>query len=255
MTLDYCFQTIRVKPVEAVMLKQSEIMEEEYPLLSVPMKTSQSSLLEGVPHHILADYLAPLAAAMHYFKSPRVGDILPSDYVSFSRSKKMLSTAGMLMIALAIVLAGFALMQWMVISDLKSGIGTLRSNLSRSNEELANFRKLDDKLKSLSKPLEIIKNNSSALNPAEALASLTLPNTQEYYIKGISIQNGAGFLNVQIDGDITASGFGAIQATFEWIVEQLGKIPGYSVSSSALDIKLKTFKIQARYNGVGKQGK
>jgi hypothetical protein len=167
----------------------------------------------------------------------------------------MLSAASILMITLTILLAGFALMQWFVISDLKSGIGMLRSSLSRSNEDLANFRKLDEKLKTLGKPLEIIKNNSSALNPAEALASLTLPHTQEYYIKGISIQNGAGFLNVQIDGDITVSGFGAIQATYEWIVEQLGKIPGYSVSSSALDIKQKTFKIQARYNGVGKQGK
>jgi hypothetical protein len=167
----------------------------------------------------------------------------------------MLSKAGMLMIVLAILLAGFALMQWMVISDLKTGIGTLRSNLSRSNEEVANFRKLDEKLKSLSKPLEIIKNNSSSLNPAEALASLTLPTTQEYYIKGVSIQSGSGFLTVQIEGDITTSGFGAIQATFEWIVERLGKIPGYAVSSSTLDIKQKTFKIQARYNGVGKQGK
>jgi len=255
MTLDYCFQTIRVKPVEAVMLKQSEIMEEEFPLLSVPMRASQSPLLEGVPHHILADYLAPLAAALHYFKSPHAADILPTDYVSFSRSKKVLSAAGMFMIVFAILLAGFALMQWMVISDLKSGIGTLRSNMSRSNVELANFRKLDEKLKSLSKPLEIIKNNISPLNPAEALASLTLPNTEEYYVKGISIQNGAGFLSVQMEGDITVSGLGNIQATFEWIVEKLGKIPGYAVSSSTLDIKQKTFKIQARYNGVGKQGK
>jgi len=255
MTLDYCFQTMRVRPVEAVMLNQSEIMDEQFPLLSVPMKTLRSPRLEGVPQHILADYLAPISAALHYFNNPNSGDILPSDYVSFMTNKKVLTTAGMLMVALAVLLAGFALMQWMVISELKTDNGRLRANLSSAKEEIAAFRKLDEKLHSLSKPLEIIKNNSSSLNPAEALAALTLPKSEEYYIKGISIQAGTGFLSVQIDGDITVSGLGSIQATFEWIVEQLGKIPGYAVSSSTIDIKQKAFKIQARYNGVGKQGK
>jgi hypothetical protein len=117
------------------------------------------------------------------------------------------------------------------------------------------YRKLDDEVKALNKPLEILNKQRTSLHPAAALASLTLPSSQEYSVKSISVQDGAGFLTVQIDGIIDSNGFSNVQATFEWIIEQIGKIPGYAIVSSTLEIKLKSFKIQARYTGVAPKGK
>jgi hypothetical protein len=138
---------------------------------------------------------------------------------------------------------------------MKSSITTLRGQLSRSKEEMDAFRKLDDEVKAFNKPLEIIRKNSPALQPAAALAAFKMPPAPEYSIKGVAVQSGAEFLPVQIDGDISVSGFSNIQATFEWIVEQFGKIPGYTLTSSTLDIKLKTFKLQARFTGTPAKGK
>jgi hypothetical protein len=253
MTLDYCFQTLRVKPVEAVMLNQVEIAGEQSPLLSVPFKISSSHLLSNVPHYILADYLAPLAAALHSVNAPNSGDILPSDYVHYTRNKKILSAGSVFLVALALVLAGYTLTQWMVISDLKSGIATVRSHLGTSKEEMAAYKKLDDEAKALYKPMELINKQKASLHPATALASLALPNSPDYSIKGISIQDGDVFLAVQIEGTIESNGFSNIQATFEWINGQITKIAGYTISSSTLDIKLKNFKILARYNGIAPQ--
>jgi formyltetrahydrofolate synthetase len=143
----------------------------------------------------------------------------------------------------------------MVIADVKSAIGTLKSSLTNSKEEIATYRKLDDEVKALSKPLEIMNKQRTSLHPAAALASLTLPGSQEYSIKSISVQEGAGFLAVQIEGIIDSNGFSNIQATFELAIEQIGKIPGYAVASSTLDIKQKSFTIQARYTSAAPKGK
>ncbi len=251
MTVDYCFQSFRVKPLEVVTLNQPETSEELSQLLTVPIRSALSPVLASVPRHVVQDYLAPLAAALHYFESPHVGDILPSDYVSFSRNKKVLSTASKLMIALALLLAGFTLTEWLIISDLKPGIGILRSHLSNSGEEVATYRKLDEEVKFLNQRLKFIQKH----NPATALASLTLPSSDEYSIKSILIQDVAGSLGVQIQGDISASGLSDTQIIFERIVGQIGKIPGYTVKSSTLDIKQKTFIMQARYSSSVQKGK
>lgn len=253
MTLDYCFQTLRMRPLEAVMLNQSEIPDEQFPLLSVPLRSSTIPKLENVPDYIITDYLAPLAAALHYFESPRSGTIMPAEYSSFSAHKKIFTTSAILVAVLTVLLGGYLAAEWMILSELKSKIAQTRTELSGSAGEIATFRKLDAEANLLKQPLDFINKNNLLLNPASALAALTLPASERYAIKLITIQNGEGFLGVRIEGNINSSGFSETQATFEAIVDHLGKIPGYLVSSSSVDIKQKTFGIQARYNGIGKQ--
>jgi hypothetical protein len=255
MTLDYCFQTLRVRPAEAVVLEQSDLTDAETPRISVPLRMALPPALVEVPHHLLAEYLAPLAAVLHATTMPRSGDILPADYIAFARNRTVLSAGSALMVLCALLLAAYALTEWLVIADLKSAIATVRGQLRSSPAEMAAFRKLDEEVKSFNKPLEIIRKHSPTLHPAAALAALSLPGAPEYTIKGIAIQSGSEFLSVQIDGDISVSGFSNIQATFEWLIEQVGKIPGYAVATSTLDIKQKTFKLQARYTGTAQKGK
>ena len=256
MTLDYCFQTLRVRPVEAVTLSQADDVDfAPLPQLSIPLTSTTPPALKNVPEHLLAEYIAPLAAALHATSFPRMGDILPADYVAFSRNRKILIAASAFMVALALPLAGYTVMQWMAVSDLKSAVRTVRSSLNSAKDEIAAYRKLDAEVQALSKPLEILNKQRTSPHPAAALAALVLPSSQEFSIKGISIRHVEGYLTVQIDGSIDASGFSNVQATFEWVIEQVGKIPGYKVLSSALDIKQKSFKIQARYDGVAPKGK
>lgn len=253
MTLDYCFQTLRVRPVEAIILNQAETSGEQSSSLSVPLISSLPPVLASVPHDIIADYIAPLAAALHYFGSPRDGNILPSDYAAFSTHKRFFTAATMLMSILALFLAGYLVTETMIISELKSKIGKVRTELSGSGNEIAAFKKLDAEVNLLKQPLDFTNKHNSSPNPATALAALILPESQEHMIKGITVQSGEGFLTVQIEGAINASGYSNTQASFEKLTSQVAKLPGYAVSSSGVDIKQKTFRIQARYTGAKPQ--
>lgn len=256
MTLDYCFQTLRVRPMEAVMLKNAYGATSDRPSqISVPLRLEASPALAQIPEHLLSDYLAPISASLHSTVSPSTADILPADYATFVRNKKVLTTASAIMAVFALLLAGYALMQLMIISDLKRDISLLRSSLSRSGEDLTAYRRLDDEVKAFSKPLGILNKQRNSLHPAAALAALALPSSKEYVVTGVSIHDGGEFLAVQVDGSIDSTGFSNIQTTFESVVGQLGRISGYSVMSSTLDIKQKTFRIQARYGGGTQKGR
>ena len=254
MTLDYCLQSLRLKPVQAVLLDQSETPDDGLGFLSVPLSRARPAALASASREMVSDYLAPLAAALHFLEAPERGDLRPADYASFSRSKRILAASSLAIGAAALVLAVRSVTEMTVISDLKSDIARQRTALSGSGQELAKYLRLDAQMKSLSEPLENLRKQRSSLQKAAALASLSLPATPQYRFTGISIQDGAGALEVRIEGDIGSTGYGEVQATFEGIVGQLGKIPGYAISSSHLDVTRKSFAIKARYRGTGETG-
>ena len=251
MTIDYCLQTLRVRPIEAVMLNQSELSGEHPPHISVPYRASLPAQLANVPPHIFQEYLAPVAAALHRTESPGIGTILPSDYALFSTHKKLLTVSAAVMCLLALLLTGYLATEWLAISDLKSKIGRARTELSGSAGEVAAFKKLDAEVNQLKQPLDFINRHNTSLNPAAALAALVVPESRNYLVKGVTIRSGEGFLEVQIEGIIDASGYSDTQAVFEETVARIAALPGYTVSSSNVDIKQRTFAIQARYNGGG----
>jgi hypothetical protein len=255
MTIDYCSQTLRVRPAEAVMFNPSEISEEISALLAIPLISICPLALGCVSHDIVRDYIAPLAAVMHHIKAPDECNILPLDYVSFKQNKRILATGTMILAVLILILAGLILTERIIISDQKAEISEIRTHLSSSETEMAAYRKLDAETKTLDNQIAFLNKLKKTLNPEAALASLMPPGTASYSFKGITVKNGDGFINVHLDGTISAAGFKETQTVFEGMLERLKKIPGYSVSSDSVDVKLKTFSIEARYSGAGQQGK
>lgn len=255
MTIDYCFQTLRVKPAEAVMFNPVDTLEETSDALAVPCKSVCPLALSTVPHDIVRDYIAPLAAALHNAESPGECDILPVDYVSFKQNKKILASGAMLLAALVVLLAGLVVAERMTIADQKSRIGVLRTHLGGSGAEVASYRQLDDEIKALDNPLAFINKLNTALNPEAALASLALPGTTNCSLKAITLKKGDNVVNIHLDGTISASGFQETQTAFEEFVELMKKTPGYALVSSSVDVKQKTFSVEARYSGSGQQGK
>ncbi len=255
MTIDYCFQSLRVRPTEAVMLSPAPESGEPSLALAIPFNSVCPMALAGVPHHVAQEYLAPLAAALHHCESPGECDILPADYLSFKQNKRILSAGTTILVVLALLLAGLVMTERMVISDLASRINALRAHLGGAVAEVAAYRKLDEETKALGSPIAFLNKLATSRNPGAALAALTPPGATNCSYKGITLKKGEGVINVHLEGVISATGYQETQTVFEGLVESVGKLPGYSVVSGAVDVKQKTFAIEARYGGAGHQGK
>lgn len=252
MTVDYCFQSLRVRPFEAIMLNPPELSEDIAPLISIPFRSALPTQLKQMPPHLIQDYLAPIATALHHFEAPRIGNILPSEYTTFALHKKVITAVTMILFVMTLLLASYLVFVQMVISDLSSNISRIRIEISGSAAELATFKKLDAEVTQLKQPLELANTQNSSPNPAVALAALTLPESQDYVIKSVTVQRSAGNFNVQIDGSINSDGFSNTQDAYEKFVAHIAKIPGYSVATSRVDIRSKTFGVTAHYASGGK---
>lgn len=252
MTLDYCAQSLRVNPAEVVLLDPLEREEECSRYISVPFRAATLPRLANLPDDTVREYLAPLSAALHHAESPNIGDIRPAAYISFAKSRKLLATTSILLFAAALLMAGYLSAKLVLTSGLREEISKLRSDLNSENVEMANYRKLDAEVSQLKEQIDFINRHNTSLDPTTALAMLSLPNSIKYSVRKVSIQTSGVFLNVQIEGDINAADFTETQATYEWLVGQIGKIPGYLILAGNVNIKQKSFNIQARYNGTGK---
>lgn len=247
MTVSYCLQSLRIKPMQIAMVNLSSPAQDLAQILTVPVETGFTLPIPGVSDEIIADYLAPLASAFHYLEAPRQGDLRPPYYRAFLRDKKAFTHGTTLMVLCALLLASIALTTQIVITDLKLQIATLRMALGNSGEKLKIYRALDDEANKLGQSIDLINKHNSSLDPALALASLPFKSSAEYVIKEIAVKKEGDVATVLIKGGLNASSFNATQAVFESMVERLAKTSGYTISASSVDVKQKTFTLEARY--------
>lgn len=249
MTIDYCFQALRLHPAEAVLVAPPEQAVVTSGFIAIPLRSSRPELLHALPGSTASDYLAPLAAALHAVRSPRDAAIVPSDYRAFSRQKRLLTVLGSVM-AVALLLCSVLLFnEYRATDELSTAGAKIRSELSGSASELATFKKLDAEISKLKEPLEFVNKHNSSLNPAAALAALAIPIAPEYTVKSVAVQKSDTAITVQIDGIIIADGYSDTQKGYEKLLALVKTLPGYSVISGKVDIKQKSFSIQTGYNG------
>jgi len=254
MTIDYCFQSLRIRPTEALLLNLRVSPAEPPPKLGISLRLASLPQLATLPD-LAENYIAPLAAALHHAVSPSICDITPDEYVSFKSGKKILAGAIMTMILLSILLSGLILTQRLAISDLKSSITAIRGQIARSGQELDTYRKLDDEAKGFGRPIEELNKLNASINPASALSSLSLFNSPVCKLRQLSTQKGEGFIGVHLEGELDSAGYGETQKLYEEALARLLKIPGYSITTSSVDINKKTFIIEARFGSGAGQAK
>jgi len=251
MTLDYCFQSLRVRPTEAVMLNAQETPDETTSPLSVPFKSVYPPVFAGLAHEVVSEYIAPLAAVLHFTETPDQCDILPSDYVTYKKNRKVIGIATIALVLLALLLGIGTVKERWSITELQFKSGLIKSGLGNSGEVLSTYRKLDQEAKKLEHVVDYLNRSSASSNPEAALASLTLAKTACYAIKSVSLQPGEGSVGVVIEGGLNCATFQESQAVFEALVGQMKKLPGYTVTTSSVDVNKKTFSIEARYSSAG----
>lgn len=255
MTIDYCFQSLRIRPAEALLLNLRQSLAEPPQQLGISLRLASLPQLAGLAPDLAENYIAPLSAALHHAVSPSMCDIAPDEYVSFTLGKKILSGSIIIMMLLSVLLSGLILTQRLAISDLKSSITVVRGEIARSAQELETYRKLDDEAKIFGRQIEELNRLNASLNPASALSSLSLFSTPDCKLRQLSTQKGDGFIGVHLEGDLDSTGYGETQKKYEEALARLLKIPGYSITSSSVDINKKSFIIEARFGNSAVQSR
>ncbi|WP_203978688.1 hypothetical protein [Geobacter sp. SVR] len=255
MTIDYCFQSLRVRPSEALLVNLCEPSSEPSGTVGIPLRVSPLPSLAAISPELAESYIAPLAAALHHTIAPALSDITPPEYTAFKIEKTHYTIAIAVMVLLSVLLGCLAYTQRTAITDLKSAIGTTRGQLVRADKELAAYRTLESEAKQCGRPIESLNRLCAAINPAAALATLSRFNSPACTLRQVATQKGDGFIGLHLEGDFRSGNLGETQRAYEEALARLVRIPGYSIASSSLDINKKSFVIEARFNGGTGQSK
>lgn len=249
MTVDYCYQTLRVKPSELVLVNGALPEEEIVSGLSLPM-----SLLSGTPRiqgssEDISLFLAPLAAALNHHDAPGIGSILPADYHASIWRRSVVRTASVAVALLTLIAGGVLAAQTMVMFDLKDEVSRYRAALREAPTVAASFQKAEGELQRFDKLISYLNNMNSinaSKNQQAALVALDPIRMKGVQIKSISLKRGETAIDTRIEGQISATGYKETQIRFEELTAALNRAPGYSVVSSRMDIQNGSFSIDAR---------
>lgn len=248
MTVGYCLQSLRLKPLHILIVNFPSPDLELSQMLEIPLENQFSLSIPGVNTDISSNYLAPLATALHFMERSKIGDLRPASYLAFLRDKKAYTHGTTLMILVAIFMAVLAFSEQLVISDVSTQIGLLRRTLFSSGDEIKNYRTFNAEIAKRKQAIELLNRHNTSLNLATVLSSLQIKRSSDYTIKDITVKKNDDFATVHITGFINGGNYSATQAVFEILVENISKTAGYTVSSSSVDVKLKNFTIDVRYD-------
>ncbi|MEI6305444.1 MAG: hypothetical protein WCP33_01360, partial [Deltaproteobacteria bacterium] len=207
MTMDYCFQSLRVRVSEAIMLDPSDNTEELASSFNSSFRSILPAALAGLPEDIVRDYFAPLATALHHVQSRGDCDILPATYVSFKQNKKILTAAILVQLIFMLILGWLVMKEQSLIDQHHAVTKTHRAKLGNAGEEISAYKKLDEEIKAQENPIAFLNKINMSQNPENALATLAPPVTKDFSYKGITLKRGDSAVNVHLEGTISASGY------------------------------------------------
>ncbi|MCC6346662.1 MAG: hypothetical protein IT388_05685, partial [Nitrospirales bacterium] len=106
-----------------------------------------------------------------------------------------------------------------------------------------------ERLLPLARSLESAYASSDMQKALVALSALGGSSLKRVHIRSLDLSSEAGAVRVQIRGDIEAEGYAETQQAYQQAVEKMKRTEGSEVTASTLDLKGRSFQIEAKYSG------
>ncbi len=243
MTLDYCFQSLRMRPSKVITLNSAGEEDPDAPpprLVPLP----QPDFVAANPQ-LLQQYMIPLALAA--IEQPATNSLLPQEYIEQIAQQTLLRRAMTGFLAGTLVLAVLIGLRYMTIHAELNNIAAMKrqeTNLAsvyRDHQEAQAQRNTDQPL---------ITAMNSILSPPDIprfLVAFGAVRTSGVGITSINATRDKESLTLQLAGTTSGSSYAASQLQFETFLESLKQMSGINITARQMDLTNKTFTIGATY--------
>jgi hypothetical protein len=247
MTIDFCLQSLRVKPQRVVVLGAEEQTQDDVPNIMLPLQRLAAPAMIDVAPHILWEYTVPIASLLCQ-TSIRHGTILPQVYREQSRSMDILRF-GAYMLAFCCILTGLGVaMKAYSIIGLHENITILRKS-SVSNERIyMEYTRLYDELAG-AVPMITAINKAAAqtkqLQSSLALRCLIVPGIRA---STLTIKRKDDLtLAIEFKGDLQGTRYSEAQTAFESLIASIKATGSLEIVTSKMDPVTRTFTLELLY--------
>lgn len=246
MTVDYCFQSLRIRPSRAILLNSNSVLENS-PLgvaLAITGLPPPPSVV--APEGVVWEYAAPISALMNLGK-PEQGNLLPPSYRNYRRQRRLLSRGIALLIVLDLLGAGFVAAKSMSVFRIEESIRSLRGEIQAMDSIRAAYTSATSEFAAIAPQVTYINTVNASPDVQKALVALDCLRMQDVRVKSIALTREDDCLRLHITGGIMAPSFARMQSAFERLLSSLGETKGVEIVTKALKPDDKTYSIEARY--------
>ena len=239
MTLDYCFQALRVRPSRTIVLNCGQDAE-----LPKPLTQFTPEGIIHVSHELQQEYLPNLAVIASMGKSKN--DLRPKNYLIALNHQNLLRKGAWSFLAGALVGVLLALHLLFSILSLRSELDTARQRESTIPEYLASYHDVKQE-RVIAEPL-ITAMNTQLSTPTlpELLANLPDFPGNAVSIDSLTVKKTDDATSLHLSGTFTEKTYAALQSRFEDLLGRLSQLKELTVTSQQLDQKSQVFTIEMK---------
>lgn len=244
MTLDYCFQSLRMRPGKVVLLNPRD--GEQDPDLPPPrlIPLPPPAVISAEPS-VLLEYMIPLMLAA--VPQSSTSDLLPKSYREQITQQNLLRRTALLFLAGSLIL--------LVLIGLRSlSIRSLQTEIAALKRQQANIAAIHQEHRQALSQRDADQPLIAAMN--EILAPPDIPRFLVAFdqvrvsgvaITGLQATRDKDTVTLQVSGTTSGTSFSASQLQFESFLAVFRKIPGITVTTQQTDLINKTFTVGAGY--------
>ncbi|CAH2032360.1 hypothetical protein [Trichlorobacter ammonificans] len=243
MTLDYCFQTLRMRPERVIALNMPQEDDPEGP----PPRMTALSAIPGIvaDAELLQHYLVPLALATLPVQAS--GNLLPAAYSMQIAQQGVLRQAKrgcLVVLALLLVLVG---LRGLSIRELRQDIAVLKRQeaslavIHDAHQEARRQRDADQPL---------IAAMNAILAPPDIprfLVAFERVRKSGATITAIQAARDKDTVLLNVTGTTSSDSYAAAQREFETVLSSLQQLSGLVVTGRQLDLGTRVFTVGATY--------
>jgi hypothetical protein len=247
MTIDYCLQSLRVKPEAAVLLNSPADLTVPPLQVSVPTRRLSPAPAAGISQELLADY-CQAAGALMCTETIEEGNLLSGEYRNYFFRKRSLSYGAGAMAAVSVLALAAISYNSFNISDLNGEAARLRTEIAGQETARAAYARMNGELARLKPVIAHINKASASPDFQNILIGLQfLQEHRQVDFTSLTVGSADGQApSMLIAGRIRAAGMGDTQAVLDGLVKALKEKAGLEITGQRLDAVEKSFTINAQ---------
>ncbi|MDD2272711.1 MAG: hypothetical protein PHP95_10155 [Desulfuromonadaceae bacterium] len=236
MTLDYCFQTLRVKPAKTIALNGAPLQPPLTPL------TPKCNVAASDDLH--QEYLPHLAVMTSAGMSKE--DLRPQNYITALKYQNLLRGAVWVFSIGALAASLLGIFFLFSILSLQSEIDSSRQREHAIPALLSSYNALQQERNLVEPNITTMNRLQSGQTLPELLAVIPELSQKSVRVNSLKTDKTGGAITLILSGTITENTFAAAQSRFEEILQSLSKLQGFTISSQQFEQLSKTFTIETK---------
>lgn len=237
MTLDYCFQSLRIRPGGAIAINSEDPPPPFFPF--------EPALPSGFPVDTFMEYPSQIALLAQPLTPAE--DLRPSEYRKAVREQDLIRLAGKIFGSATALLALLLVVQGYLITDMTNRLNSLRQPPALLQNTLAEVRSAAEKRTAVEQKITLLNSRHAEPSLPALLASLNLRQLHGISIQSLSVKRDKEGILITLNGTVSDTTLSGAQARFEELEQRLNSQPGLKTGTSSLDPKGQKFTLDARY--------